>query len=157
MIPSLSDFSQPQRPNLPTLSYRRVREHGTRNRNMIQAFKLMNDVDGFDKLQSSSLQMSNTGLHGDSKSFAKTQEISFINRITLQWNITCRNSKDLISFENNLDNRWKSQDLECHNFKAEIKIGPERSDWPGTPPTNINLECNITSPNFSQACDLIDL
>ena len=42
---------------------------------MIQAFKLMNDVDGFDKLLPSSLQMSNTGLHGDSKSFAKTQEI----------------------------------------------------------------------------------
>ena len=61
MVPGLSDLPYPERLrklNLPTLAYRRV------SGDMIQTFKLMNDIDGYDKSLPSILEISPTGLHG---------------------------------------------------------------------------------------------
>ena len=148
MVPGLSDLSYPERLrklNLPTLAYRRVRG------DMIQAYKLMNDIDGYDKSLPSLLQMSNTGLRGHSKKLYKQRanknirKYYFTNRITSLWNSLPEhviNSKDLINFEKNLDKHWKNQDLVYDNFKADIRIGPERPDRPGTTTTNTNSACD---------------
>ena len=158
MVPGLSDLPYPERLrkfNLPTLAYRRVRG------DMIQTFKLMNDIDGYDKSLPSSLEISTGGLRGHSKKLYKQRanknirKFYFTNRITSLWNSLPEyviKSKDLINFEKNLDNHWKNQDLLYENFKAEIQIGPERSDrpgTPGTPPTNINPACDISTLNRS--------
>ena len=158
MVPGLSDLPYPERLrklNLPTLAYRRVRG------DMIQTFKLMNDIDGYDKSLPSILEISTTGLGGQSKKLykqranKKIRKFYFTNRITSLWNSLPEyviKSKDLINFEKNLDNHWKNQDLLYENFKAEIQIGPERSDrpgTPGTPPTNINPACDISTLNRS--------
>ena len=61
MVPGLSDLPYPERLRklkLPTLAYRRVRG------DMIQTFKLMNDIDGYDKSLPSILEISTTGLRG---------------------------------------------------------------------------------------------
>ena len=148
MVPGLSDLSYPERLrklNLPTLAYRRVRG------DMIQAYKLMNDIDGYDKSLPSLLQMSNTGLRGHSKKLYKQRanknirKYYFTNRITSLWNSLPEHiikSKDLINFEKNIDEHWKNQDLVYDNFKAEIRIGPERPDRPGTTTTNTNSACD---------------
>ena len=80
----------------------------------------------------------------------RARKFYFTNRITSLWNSLTEyviKSKDLINFEKNLDSHWKNQDLLYENFKAEIQIGPERSDRPGTPPTNINPACDISTLN----------
>ena len=148
MVPGLSDLSYPERLrklNLPTLAYRRVRG------DMIQAYKLMNDIDGYDKSLPSLLQMSNTGLRGHSKKLYKQRanknirKYYFTNRITSLWNSLPEHiikSKDLINFEKNIDEHWKNQDLVYDNFKADIQIGPERPDRPGTTTTNTNSACD---------------
>ena len=147
-VPGLSDLSYPERLrklNLPTLAYRRVRG------DMIQAYRLMNDIDGYDKSLPSLLQMSNTGLRGHSKKLYKQRanknirKFYFTNRSTSLWNSLPEhviNSKDLINFEKNLDKHWKNQDLVYDNFKADIQIGPERPDRPGTTSTNTNSACD---------------
>ena len=152
MVPGLSDLSYPERLrklNLPTLAYRRVRG------DMIQAYKLMNDIDGYDKSLPSLLQMSNTGLRGHSKKLYKQRanknirKYYFTNRITSLWNSLPEHiikSKDLINFEKNIDEHWKNQDLVYDNFKADIRIGPERPDRPGTTTTNTNSACDTLPP-----------
>ena len=128
-VPGLKDLEYPERLralNLPTLAFRRARG------DMITVYKMLNEQGvGFDKSLPQMLTLSHTNhLRGHNlKLYAKNfnkdiGKYSFQNRMTNVWNSLPSyivNSKDILSFEINLDKYWKDQPM-IYDYKAKIEI-----------------------------------